>query len=310
MLISNFNGYVFSQKINKRTINSNSNIIVGFSKDFTENQKRFITKYEPNKNFEISFKECKLIGIEIDLLSNINYYIFEDKSKIVFTVFEYNSLNNLKGDSVYNLSSHLINNELFDIDVILPKWVKLKELNSTDNYYIENNFYNKYSLSHRELISLPSFLMLSNINNRQPTGFDKQTEINADTKKSKKNIRCKDTTFVMNKIDTLIERKNFQLISIEVVSNSNLLLYTFNDLSDKTKFIYVFDYIESRTTINTLYINDLGSRFDLVLSPIYSLNVNCVNHQLSKNRYQLITGRFVGGGHYSTYILDNIAYSR
>src|SRR5690606_6028500 len=86
----------------------------GKGDQFTRNQKRFIEKYDLSGKGIITFKDCKLFGVERDISSNINYYLFKDEEDIEFVVFEYSKVG--MSDTIYNLSSQDIDRYIFDID--------------------------------------------------------------------------------------------------------------------------------------------------------------------------------------------------
>lgn len=113
--------------------------------------------------------------------------------------------------------------------------------------------------------------------------------------------------------DTIIIR-NCQLISMEVVDDSHLIMYSFYTGTAKTdsgcvygKFINILDY--SNLTENKYgldVIENWNDRFNLKLSSANFILFNKFGIYLYYYTYKLTSGRVIGGEYYPCYFIREI----
>jgi|GEM_PF-7027194 len=290
----------------------------GKGDQFTRNQKRFIEKYDLSGKGIITFKDCKLFGVERDIISNINYYLFKDEEDIEFVVFEYSKVG--MSDTIYNLSSQDIDRYIFNIDITVPKWVELVDVDSFEPYLIENNFLTRNLASNRQLVSIPAYLLVKSIEKKLTVLPSKDTEnknyINVQNRQPVKIKSYGKTKENLNNAypNTTIEQRNLRLISIEKIANSKLILYTFyknvTDVPSNTKgsFIYVLNYNDSEQEKYKFdIITDQTKLFNLQLSPANFILLDQFGIYLFGYCYKFSSGRSIGGEKYPTYFLKQVS---
>lgn len=312
--------YLFSQHI--------SNIDLPFllapvnRKDFDLNKKRFDKKYKIGANYRINCSYCELVGVERDIVSEINYYTFKDEDNIFFTVFEYHTNetdSSGRSREAYNLSLPEMKSFSFRFDVGIPYFIELnsiiaKKSSLHPNYSVSS----KKTPSNRELLSKPAFFYLENLEKEKLCTLILPAT-NAKKRKNVKRSKNKITfdldwleAYKTNSYDESEERNGYQLISIEYVQNSELKLYIFyteysisnqedfDYLKFARSFIYVFsdkDILEKDVEI----FSDWSNLFNLKVRPISS--------QILNNYYMFGSGRIIGGERYPVYYLDHIERS-